>query len=78
MPAQAAFDRIDQIVHRAHRQRRVDAAVKIDDLAVGGFAHAHVVDFVEAGMRGGLSVENGADFGDAFVRGIAASEHVGR
>ena len=39
-PPQAALDGVDQIVHRAHRQRRFDAAMKVDDLAFGRFAHA--------------------------------------
>ena len=48
-PAQAVLDRVDQIVHRPHGQCRVGAAVEIDDFAVGVLAHAHVMDFAEAG-----------------------------
>jgi hypothetical protein len=46
--AQAVFDTVYQVVHRAHGERRIDAAVKIDDLAVRSLSHAHVMNFAEA------------------------------
>ena len=51
-PAQSALDAVDQIVRRAHRQGRIDPAMKVHDLAVGGFTHPHVVHFAEFGGRG--------------------------
>ena len=77
-PAQPALERVDQVVHRADRERRIDAAVKIDDLAVGGLAHAHVVDLAEVGDFRGERQERVAHFADARRRGVAAGQHVGR
>ena len=45
-PPQRAFDLVDLLVHVPDGQHRVDAAVEIDDLALGRLAHADVVDLV--------------------------------
>ncbi len=47
-PAQVLLDTVNQVMHVADRKDRINPAVKIDDLAVGGFAHAHIMDFVKA------------------------------
>src|ERR1700681_2609028 len=52
-PPQPVFQRIDRVMHGADRKRRIDPAMKIDDLAVAGLAHAHVVHFAETGNLGG-------------------------
>ena len=35
--AQPVFERVDQVMHCADRQRRIDAAMEINDLAIDGF-----------------------------------------
>ena len=76
-PPQPALQRIHHVVHGADRKRRIDLAVKIDDLAVAGLAHAHVVDFADRGDFGGERRERLAHFGDARGRGVAAGQNVG-
>ncbi len=46
--AQFALHLINLLVDALHRQRRIDPAVKIDDLTVVGFAYPHVVDVANA------------------------------
>ena len=72
--AQPALDGIDESMHRADRQRRIDAAMEIHDLAVGGLAHAHVVHLAEAGQDGGQRRERLAALGDARGGGVAAGQ----
>ena len=48
-PAQPTFDAVDKIVDRAHRQSRIDVAVKVHNLAIGCFAHAHIMHFAKRG-----------------------------
>src|ERR1044072_2313307 len=42
--AKRAFDVVDALMHVAHGELRVNAAMEVDNLAVRGLAHAHVVD----------------------------------
>ena len=44
---QGALERVDLFVHRLHAQCGIDAAVEIDDLAVVGLAHAHIMDVAD-------------------------------
>ena len=55
-PSQPPLGGVNQVMHRADRQGRVDAAMKIDNFAIAGFAHADVVHFSEPGdVRGKLA-----------------------
>src|SRR5215470_15256771 len=45
--AQAALDPVYQIVNRSDCARRIDIAVKIHDLAIGGITHPHIVDITQ-------------------------------
>ncbi len=49
VPAESALDAVDQIVHGADRKGWINLTMKINNLAVGGFAHANVMHFVKAG-----------------------------
>src|SRR5262249_43197181 len=58
---QAALDVVDQLVHLADPDRRVEVAVEVDDLAVLGFAHAYVMDVTQAAAPGGELGQRRAD-----------------
>ena len=58
LTAQPAFQRIDHVVHRAYRKRRIDLTMEIDDFAGAGVPHAHVVYFAKCGKLGGKRGEN--------------------
>ena len=51
--AQTAFNGVDEFMRGAHRDRRIEPAMEIDDLAVGGLAHAHVVHLAAVGESRG-------------------------
>src|SRR5208337_656236 len=76
--AQPALHRIHEVVDGADRQRRIDATMEIDDLAVGGLAHAHVVHLAETGDPGGERGKRFTDFADPRGGGVAAGEDDGR
>ena len=65
-------------MHRTDRKRRIDDAVKIDDLSGGGFPHSHVVDLAERRELCGEQREEPANFQNACRIGIAAGQKVGR
>ena len=70
--AQRAFDLVDLLVHRLHRERRIDPAVEIDDLAFVGFAHPHVVDVADHAAFGRDLGERHLDRRDPLRRRFAA------
>ena len=72
------LDVVDQIVHGTDRERRLDVAMEIDDLALGGFAHPHIVDFAKTVRACGERGKRRANFGDARGVGVVAGDERGR
>ena len=52
-PSQTSFSGIDQSVRRTNRQRGIDLAMEIDDLAIGCLANADIVHLAQTGDFGG-------------------------
>src|SRR5436305_3001652 len=68
---QRALDVVDPLMHILDGEHRVDAAVEIDNLTLGGFAHAHVMNLPDKGDVRGNFRKRLAHGGDPFIRGIA-------
>src|ERR1700722_14539522 len=77
-PAQPTFDAVDKIVDRAHRQSRIDVAVKVHNLAIGCFAHAHIMHFAKRGASGRQRCERLADLRHPAGIRVASGKHDGR
>ena len=50
---QTVLDAVHEVVDRAYGERGIDAAVKVDDLALGGLSDTNVMNFTETGDAGG-------------------------
>src|SRR2546430_12883934 len=71
---QRAFEVVDFLVDGPDRQRRIDAAVKVDDLSLGSLAYAHVVDLSDESDIRRDGAELLAYRRDPFIRRVAAGE----
>src|SRR3569833_4195323 len=65
---QRALQRIDAVMDVVDGKLRIDAAVEVDDLAVLGLAHAHVVHVADAAAIGGEFAQRDRYGADALGR----------
>src|SRR6267142_910662 len=75
-PAQAVLEIVDHLVRLADADRRIDVAVEIDDLAVAGLAHAHVVNVAHVAARVRQLGKDGTHLVEARRRRVAAGEAI--
>src|SRR4029077_17972724 len=72
--AQRALHLIDPFMYVLHGEHRVDAAMEIDDLALRGLAHPHIVNLPDEGDVPREGAEGLASPRNAGIRRIASGK----